>query len=115
MIFLGSIESECRANLCQPYERCVYSLHSRPVCIRCQYSPRFFTHSGECSTNISACGDDGYLYKNYCALLREQCEKNRFIDIIDYERCPKKLNMMRKKSFPSKIYTKNPFANFRMI
>ncbi|CAF2759398.1 unnamed protein product [Rotaria sp. Silwood2] len=91
----GPCENKCRANLCQPYERCVYSRQSRPVCIRCQYSRRFFTHSGECSMNIPACGDDGYLYKNYCALLRGQCEKNRYINIIDYDTCPKNMNMMQ--------------------
>ncbi|CAM4775730.1 unnamed protein product [Rotaria magnacalcarata] len=85
----GSCETKCRPNLCQPYERCVYSRQSRPVCIRCQFSRRFFTHSGECSMNIAACGDDGYLYKNYCALLRGQCDNNRYINIIDYETCPK--------------------------
>lgn len=86
--YFSSIENKCRANLCEPYERCVYSLHSRPVCIRCQYSPRFFSQSGECSMEISTCGDDGHLYTNYCALLRGQCEKNRYIDILDYQRCP---------------------------
>lgn len=48
--------------------------------------------------DISTCGDDGNLYKNYCALLRGQCEKNRYIDIIDYQRCPSKtFTTMRKK------------------
>ncbi len=114
-MFSNKIEETCRSNLCQPYERCVYSVQRRPVCIRCQYSPRFFTHSGECSTNISTCGDDGYLYKNYCALLRGQCEKNRYINIIDYDTCPNNnLNMMRKIFFRNKINYKNRFPNFRM-
>ena len=93
------IETKCRANLCQPYERCVYSGRTRPVCIVCQYSPRFYAHSGECSMNIATCGDDGYLYKNYCALLRGQCDKNRYINIIDYQTCPKKLNVPRKRNW----------------
>lgn len=46
---------------------------------------------------IAVCGDDHYLYKNYCHLLREQCEQNRSINIIDYDRCPKQLSFMRKK------------------
>lgn len=91
-----SSEKKCRPNLCKSYERCVYSRQNRPVCIVCQYSPRFFSHSGECSMNVATCGDDGVLYKNYCALLRGQCDKSRYIDIIDYETCPKKMTLMSK-------------------
>ena len=47
--------------------------------------------------NIAACGDDGVLYRNYCAVLRSQCEKNRYIQIIDYDTCPEKTNTMRKR------------------
>lgn len=108
------LEDKCRSNLCEPYERCVYSSQLKPVCIRCQYSPRFFTHSGECSMNISTCGDDGYLYKNYCALLRGQCDKDRYINIVDYETCPNDRNLMRKSFFVKIINFKNPFTNFRM-
>ncbi|CAF3490311.1 unnamed protein product [Adineta steineri] len=110
----GPCESKCRANLCQSNERCVYSLQSLPVCIRCQYPPRFFAHSGECSQNIQTCGDDGHLYKNYCALLRGQCEKNRYIHIIDYDTCPNNMNTMRKIFFRNKINYINRFPNFRM-
>ena len=88
--------------MCQPFERCVYSTQSRPTCIRCQYSPRFYSHSGECSANIATCGDDGYLYKNYCALLRGQCDQNRYINIIDYDTCPNNINIMRKIFFRNK-------------
>jgi hypothetical protein len=47
--------------------------------------------------DIAACGDDGVLYPNYCAVLRSQCEKNRYIQIIDYDTCPEKTNTMRKR------------------
>lgn len=113
-IYISSIENQCRPNLCEPYERCVLSTQKKPICIRCQYSARFFAFSGECSAKISTCGDDGYLYKNYCALLRGQCEKNRYINIIDYDTCPKNLNLMRKIFFRKKNHTKNRFTNFRM-
>ncbi|CAF0867726.1 unnamed protein product [Adineta ricciae] len=91
----GRCETKCRPNLCQPSERCVYSRQAQPVCIRCQYSPRFLAHSGECSMDVRTCGDDGHLYKNYCALLRGQCEKNRYIHIVDYDTCPVKMNTMQ--------------------
>jgi hypothetical protein len=114
-IIFCSLEKKCRSDLCQPYERCVYSRQSRPVCIRCQYSPRFFTNSGECSMNIPICADDGNLYKNYCVLLRGQCDKNRYINIIDYETCPNQMNMMRKIFFANLNNYLNRFPNFRMI
>ena len=38
--------------------------------------------------NIPVCGHDGHLYQNYCSLLLAQCEKNQYINIIDYGTCP---------------------------
>lgn len=64
--------------------------------------------------DVRTCGDDGHLYKNYCALLRGQCEKNRYIHIVDYDTCPAKMNTMRKIFFRNKINYINSFPNFRM-
>ncbi len=77
----------------------MYSKRLLPVCIRCEYPSRFLTHSGECSMNIPVCGDDGYLYRNYCSVLIDQCKKNHYINIIDYGKCPvrKRKNILRNK------------------
>ena len=114
-LFSNQLESQCRPNLCKSSERCVLSLQSRPTCIRCHpYSSRFYGLSGECSTKIAVCGDDQYLYKNYCVLLREQCERSRFINIIDYDQCPKQLNFMRKRK-KEPVYPRQLDILFRMI
>lgn len=75
------------------------SKRSRPVCIQCQFPQRFLTHSGECSINIPVCGNNGYLYKNYCLLLLDQCAKNQYINILDYGTCPisKRKNIFQNK------------------
>ncbi|CAF1438186.1 unnamed protein product [Rotaria magnacalcarata] len=83
----GHCENSCRPGLCKPDERCVYSKELRPVCIRCQYSSRFILHSGECSSKIPVCGDNGNSYKSYCSLLMAQCRKNLYIDIVGYDTC----------------------------
>lgn len=108
------VESKCRANLCQSDERCVYSSQSRPVCIRCPNVARFLAYSGECGMSVRTCGDDGRLYKNYCALLLGQCEKNRYIDIVDYETCPSHVSPMRKVPSRNNNRYMNRFPNFRM-
>ncbi|CAF0948738.1 unnamed protein product [Rotaria sordida] len=95
----GSCENECRPDLCEANERCVYSKQFRPVCIRCQYSSTFLKHSGECTMNIPICGDDQNLYENYCSLLFAQCYKNQYINITGYGACPtkKRKNINRNK------------------
>jgi hypothetical protein len=60
--------------------------------------------------NISVCGDDGTLYENYCALLRSQCEKNRYINVIDYGTCPAR---MRKNFLVKKFKIFDPYNKFR--
>ncbi|CAF4006303.1 unnamed protein product [Adineta steineri] len=107
----GSCENQCRPGLCQSYELCVYSKHLRPVCIRCQYPPRFFTHSGECSMNVSVCGNNGMLYKNYCSLLLDQCHKKESINIIDYGQCP---TMKSKQIRTNKSNYLNQLTNYKM-
>jgi hypothetical protein len=49
--------------------------------------------------DIAVCGDNGYLYKNYCSLLSDQCKKNQYINIINYGTCPirKRKNILRNK------------------
>ena len=44
----------------------------------------------------------------------DNVKKNRYINIIDYDTCPKKLDNMRKIFFRNKINHKNRFTNFRM-
>jgi hypothetical protein len=40
--------------------------------------------------DIPVCGNDKFLYRNYCSLLIEQCKKNEYINIINYGTCPSK-------------------------
>lgn len=105
------LETSCRANLCKPDERCVLSKQSRPVCIVCEFPPRFFTHSGECSMNIPVCGDNGQLYENYCSILRHQCEKNQYINIIEYQTCPSRI---RKNFSTKKLKYFGRYPDFRL-
>lgn len=60
--------------------------------------------SGECSANISVCGDNGQLYESYCSLLRAQCETNQYIKIINYDGCPIK---KRKNNSQNKVKYSN--------
>lgn len=100
----GPCVNECRSDLCQTHKICVYSKSQRPTCIQCDYSPSFFPYSGECSTNVSVCGDNGKLYKNYCSLLIDQCVRKQYVNIIDYGSCPKR---KRKEVIRNKFYSMN--------
>lgn len=106
---MNFIENECRPDLCQSNERCVYSKRLQPICIRCRFPSGFLAHGGECSSDVPVCGDDGHLHHNYCSILIDQCEKNHYIQIIDYGTCPirKYKNILRNK-----IHYWNRFASF---
>lgn len=59
--------------------------------------------------DIPVCGNNGYLYKNYCSLLNDQCETNQYINIIDYGTCPMK---KRRNRLTSKLNYINQLNKF---